>query len=1255
MKRSRLVRQLAALLTACALSGCAASNQAEPESPLVELRAEATRSSDAEVVGRWLLAELFSPGGEPARAVRARARLDEIGGATMLASLARAFDDHLHGRLRSAPLHYLKAAEAARDSNHPAAPLFAWYGILRARQLEHNVAGLYDQHEAFVLRAIEQPRSIGWRARTELVEWWAEEQYARAKPELERMRREQHGCLEHVRIAGPFGSGSDADTMRRFPPEDPGPWRAVWEPSRDNSRKPHVIKTRSNACLVLADEPAPNGIYYAETYFDVPVTTEVIVAAQGAVAVWVNDALVLDRSPRKWGVWPKFGVALRLTPGRHRVLVRSRSAMAAVRVLHPDGRPLGAPSSADGNKPYSLVPPVVLSDPNVLAPYIGDKDVVDPGDDVLRLVAGHLASTESQSDVASRLIEPLVAKPERATGPSLSMASRFVQLDPIFDDSTSEDLARELAERAVAKDQGLWQARLDLAVDRAAQAGAIEVIDELRSLARAFPEASAVNYTLAGAYSELGWTVEHNALIKEIVERFPEHTEALQSAVRVYEAEGAVDKVSELVARIKKLDADSEIELYRALGRQDYAAALAELRRIGERRPERKDIAERIHDVMMRAGNTEEAWKKLEAAIAQDPRDVHARLHLADARFAKGEQGALRRALVDAVGAGAWTGPLKDALDLVEGVSELEPYRIPALPVIKAYEASSEHLPGTAARVLDYAATWINADGSSRMLEHEVIRIQSAEAIQQFAEHPRLDGLVLHFRVIKKDGRIFEPEDVHGKPTSTLPHLEVGDYIETEHIVSRASQGEQGTEYEGPHWYFREENIAYARSEFVVISPKSRKLVVETRGDVPKPEVTDQGSLLVHRWRVDRSPAAPVEPNSAPVSEFLPSVRIGWGVSLERRLRRLSDALAPTIPIDPRVRDIARRIVGDGPAGEPMERAQRLYRWVLENVEQGDETDGRRVIVGRSGNRWQGFMTLCEAVGIDTSFVLARNRLAPEPRGPLSRASLYTDPVLRVRTGNQTAWVWLGSRYTPFGYIPAEVRDMPAYLLTGEEPTKAKTPAGGIHDRISYTGSVALRADGSALVELSQGFHGKYAIMLREAVAELPERQLRDAIESRLLAPELQGARLLSYELGALEDLDAPLVIRTKVEVKSFAQRAGKALVISPPFNAGIQGYARLPARQTPLLIGEALDQEVKLRIELPEGMKLTSMLKPRKLEDQTGSVVIADRLDGGVLFLDRKVEMNAGRVQPADYPRFALFVRSAGDATAASLRLEKR
>ncbi|HEV8245414.1 MAG TPA: DUF3857 domain-containing protein, partial [Polyangiaceae bacterium] len=499
------------------------------------------------------------------------------------------------------------------------------------------------------------------------------------------------------------------------------------------------------------------------------------------------------------------------------------------------------------------------------------------------------------------MLEPLMPKPERAAGAVLAASAGFTESDPIFADSQRRDLVRELHERAGQKDDKLWYSRLAVAMSQAERSGPIEAVRAVSKLVDEFPEVPAVLEQLATLYRDLGWTAEYAKTAIEISRRFPEDPAALELVVPVLDEQGKSGEADLQVERIKHLDPDSEIGLSRALSRNDYAGALAELKRLGQRRPDREDIAERIYDVMVRAGNESETWKKLEAAIEKDPKSEPARLALADAHLAAGQHTALIKALVEAVEAGSSTGRLSSALDVVEGATELETYRLKARPIIDEFEKSGIQLPGTAARVLDYAAVWVHADGSSRMLEHEIIRIQSAESIRDMAEQQVRPGLVLHFRVIKRDGHELEPEFVAGKPTVTMPHLEVGDYIETERIESMPGDGTRGLHYFGPRWFFREENVAYARSEFVIISPKSKPLQIETRNNVPPPALDEHGDFIVRRWRVDNSPAAPIEPFGAPIVEFLPSVQVGWGVSGESALRGLGDNLEDFTPIDPRI------------------------------------------------------------------------------------------------------------------------------------------------------------------------------------------------------------------------------------------------------------------------------------------------------------------------------------------------------------------
>src|SRR5688572_29311739 len=224
-------------------------------------------------------------------------------------------------------------------------------------------------------------------------------------------------------------------------------------------------------------------------------------------------------------------------------------------------------------------------------------------------------------------------------------------------------------------------------------------------------------------------------------------------------------------------------------------------------------------------------------------------------------------------------------------------------------------------------------------------------------------------------------------------------------------------------------------------------------------------------------------------------------------------------------------------------------------------------MVGRSGNLWRGFITLCRALGIPVDYAVVQNRLTLPPQGPFSESMVYTQPLLRVRPTSTPIWLTLGSKHAPFGYVPAETRGMPAVVLFGDSWEKTTTPAGGTLDDAATEGTVKLADDGSAELELVQSFHGKYATGLRSVLSQLPARQIRDAIETRLLGGSLRGVELVKHELEGLDNPDAPIRIVTRSKARAFAQPVGKTLVVQPPFIPRLSQFATLPTRQTPLLI----------------------------------------------------------------------------------------
>jgi tetratricopeptide (TPR) repeat protein len=1236
------------------LAGCGASLHAARPAGLGDLRSAGRSSTDAEVVGRWALAEELAPGGTAEQAAAARARLDarDVKDPGLWANLARGVIDEAHGDPRSAAEGFLGALTYAAADPSDQAPLAAWFAARQLLTVRGSVANLFAQHRASLDALIDRPGHLGWRAIAELEDWRASEVYANAEQPPEAYDREivrRMGCAEGVRIAGPFGHGSGSDANRSFAAEKAGPWPLAWPPDPMRGSTPRVLSVTQTRCLAQADEQVQEGVFYVESFFATRGDRELLVAVQGAVSVWIDGALVLSRGPQEWGSWQRFGAHVLVSDGRHRVVARTLTPITSVRVLNPDGTPAGVATDGDPAPPTTVEPPVVLADLNPIEPIVHAAAVGDAtfaADPVASALAAFGAHVDQMDDVASTLLMPLV-DPDDAAPLALEMASAFTTADPAFPEDARSPRARALRARALAKDPLLWRARLMAIVDDAEQRGPSEAVEPLRALVERVPAEPEVLEQLAMLYGRLGWRGDRMRSLSDLAQRFPDDATALHGYLDALDEEGPAAEADRVAARIKKLDPDAEVDLDRALASHDYKAALAELDRLKARRPDRKEIAARVADVLARSGDPSSAAAELEKALAKRPRDVQARFRMADLDYAKGDRGSLRRALAAALQAGAGTDELRAAIDVVEGATDLEPYRKDGRAVIREYQAwekAGHHMDGTAARVLDYSAVWVHDDGSSEMLEHEIQKLQSQEAINAESETEPPSGLVLRLRVIKPDGRVLEPEPVSGKPTLTLPSLEVGDFIELEHITPQPGDGAHGREYHGPLWFFREADKGYWQSEFIVVSPADRELQVEARGNVPAPLVKPLGTFVERRWRVDLSPPAELEPESPPITEFLPSVRVGWGVSLEGTLARLIDLASDDTPLDPRLRAKALEIVHGVPRASTDEQARLVYRWVLDHVQETKETretDGRRVVTGGSGSRQSAFRYLLRLLGIETRLALVKNRLAPPPLGKMSEVEQFDALVLRVTTDKGVRWLTVRDKFAPYGYTPSELREEPAVVLVEGLPTET-VHAPGASDRMTYEGKADVHDDGSAALDLTVTFEGNRAIAWRNAFDQIPQAKVDDFVERELVAPSFDGGHVRELKLDNAA-LDRPLVMHLRVEVPQFAKAQGGATwSVHPPFLPNLSLLATLPERHTPILRRMAWHADVRLHVAFPDAFKLPGEVAHGEGKSGDASVVVRDVVGAHAIDFDRTVDVPAGRVQPGDeYVAWQKFVRT--------------
>jgi hypothetical protein len=166
---------------------------------------------------------------------------------------------------------------------------------------------------------------------------------------------------------------------------------------------------------------------------------------------------------------------------------------------------------------------------------------------------------------------------------------------------------------------------------------------------------------------------------------------------------------------------------------------------------------------------------------------------------------------------------------------------------------------------------------------------------------------------------------------------------------------------------------------------------------------------------------------------------------------------------------------------------------------------------------------------------------------------------------------------------------------------------------------------------------------MRGVLDKVPEAQLHDFVEQRLLGRNLPGARVRDFRIENREELGAPIVLHMTAEVPQLGRQEEHAIVLSPLFAVHLTQLATLPERQTPLLLGASSHVEVRFEIVVPESMRLPGNLPNAEARNRDRVVEIKDTNHGRSLLLDRTVDMPAGRVQPgAEYASFRRFVEEA-------------
>jgi cellulose synthase operon protein C len=1237
------MKRLLLCVLVCTASACASAFTPKPIT-LADLQRQAeAQPGDGPAQRDLTLAEMFMADGDLARAEQALHRARALAPKSPELVLAQGLLADLHGQPGAALDAYLAAIEQAIASGDPAQlPLVE--ATSYAVQGQNGLAVGYAQRTRDRLQPLADKPGLALSARAALLDVLIPLAYRRGDlAEVKRLSA-RLGCITQARAIGPFGPrellGFDAP-----PPIDLAqPLAAQYDlgPSR-GVRATRAVQAQGCRLNVGGGPVADGGMHMVEaavqiveggTYtlrLDTPNSAELFVDGQSVLRV--------DRRTRLGA-----RVVLKqvqLSAGTHRVYIRLSSR-------HP-------------NPVVELAFAAATRD-DAEEPVQSDARRAVPGFDLYMRVAVALARgdlLEGRQALADAVL------PKQASPLLLLQRAGIALSDPLMPEGVRSDEARGYLARAAARDTAAWAPVLQLAA-LAAKAGRVkESIAVLRKASEKWPEVPAIGLSLADLLRSKEFQAAADEVIAQVRERVPDACAPMTAQLEALRARQRYPEIVPLAQELVKCDAQNTALYSLYLEQRDFAAAQKELARLDALTPDSGRYATLLSRIALakNLGDSASVTSLVNELRKDYPRSYAGAIEQIDSLAAAGQKGEALAALARATKAepAAMAGLYRAGVGLGQP-HPLEAYRKDGLAAIKAFEASGKTYPGPQVLVLDYMALRVFEDGSSLELVHTVQRAQSDEAVDQLGEVEVPEGAqVLTLRAIKPDGRVLEADSIANKNTVSLPKVAPGDYIELEFLDAKAPADGFPGGYLGERFYFKSFEIPFHHSQMVLQLPMDMPYQIDPRGTPPAKVESTRDGLRVLDFTVDESEPLIAEPGSVSAREFIPSVRLGVRATFEALIESLRDVLADRALFDPYYEKLAQQIVGDAAPSDYRLRAERLYDWVIENIENSNDVFAQAALMlrAKAGNRARVLHYLLGLVGVPAELALARDFGSDRFDGAMADADTYDHLLLLVDPkGREPLWLFANERWAPFGFIPAPLRKQPALLMAAGAPQLTVSDGLLGPDVRRFAIAAQLQTDGAARIDVTESLHGADAVAWRSQLEQIPQAELNRRMEQDYVSRLFPGASLVELKIEGGDTATPDLALKYVLQVRNFARPVAGGLALPSILPSEISAnFARVAARKTTELIGNPLRTELDLLIQLPAGFALANPPKPETLSgDFGGTPTFSEKIsaDKAGLRLQRTLQVPAMRIEPNVYPAFSNFCRQVDAAEGRELFLQR-
>jgi len=863
-------------------------------------------------------------------------------------------------------------------------------------------------------------------------------------------------------------------------------------------------------------------------------------------------------------------------------------------------------------------------------------------------------------------IDRLAARPRFALG--LAAAARLTEADPTRPTDILRDRERALWQQALAIDATLptlARVELDLSGLEMQNERPREAADRAERARQAAPAWWPAHLGAATALRAQGFEkAADDALAKglAVVAEGQGGCPMLERAFQRAEDREQQPLAGHLIDLLARCDAQGDNPLYWAIKHGDLAKAEVLLRRILPTSAEPLWTRAELADNLLAQGKVEAAQRELESLVKLEPREARVRLRLVDAQLAAGKIDLARATLSEALGMFPAREDIRQAARLLGVPRPLDDYRLDGAQVFRDFLASGRTYEAPAVVVLDRAVERVFPDGTRLILTHSITQVLSKDAIENVGEVQVPNGAeILALRTRKADGTLREAEEIAGKSSVSVPDLAVGDFVEAETLEAKDPREAFAPGFLGERFYFQTPEAPLDRSEYILVAPASLTLEVNRRAGAPAPvESAGPDHTRVLRFAVHHATQLFPERSAVPAGEWVPSVRVSSGITLEAWSRFLADRLALVSRASPEVREVAATIAKQA-RGQRGQLPEAIVTWVREHIEpEADFWQPATATLSRSrGNRAGLILALARTLGVPADLVMARSLLFAEANAPISTQELddFHDLLVRFPSPSGDRFIDPRLRRAPFAYLLPGSDGAPAVVVGSQTVVKLTS---SVRDSRSVTLRANLESDGAAKVAVTEQLSGWPALEWTELLDRTGKDRLklRQEFEQRWLGQHFPGAQLGDLSVDAGEGNGGTRVSYTFTSAR-MAARQGSVLRLRPLFFQSQPGrrFGTEPSRKTALMLGFDVPLDLDAEIALPPGARVLDLGQDGDISARGARFSEERKVSGNggaplSITLRRQSRVPIMRVLPDDYQSFAAKLRSVDPLEQGEIRI---